>query len=136
MNALRYPGAPTAAEPHRAIGRLLDGIYDLARQSIALTQQRPCGAVEARHAVVRADPKQSVAVTEQTPDPAAQQAALLHGHRRAVVVLGAKQSLRRAEPSDTVGGQGDSSDHAVEAVSGSPRGQQMFLPAEGALPGA
>ena len=72
------------AEPHRAVGGLLDRINHLARQSIALAQQRPRAAIETGHAVVRADPQQPVAIQQQAPDAAGQQAALYHRYGRAV----------------------------------------------------
>src|SRR6185503_10001488 len=120
------------AKPHRAVGPLLDGIDDVARQTVPRVQQRPRRAIEARNTGVHPHPKQPVAIVEETPDIAGQHAAFvdaLGGTERRVE---AKQPLGRAKPDLPVGIERYGANATFKSVRGRERVEHPPIPQEGA----
>src|SRR5262249_9219303 len=105
-----------SAEPHGAVGRLLDGIDGIARQAVAPIETRPGDAIKTRHAIVSASPEQSVAVVKQTPNRAHQHATLLDVHWRFAFPVPTKQPTRSAKPDDAVGAGSDCQDDPVQTI--------------------
>ena len=59
--------------------------------------------------------KQPVAVIQKAPDVPGQQAALQHWHGRAVSAFGTEQPLRRPEPGDAIGAEGDGAEPSLRS---------------------